>query len=180
MSSEKTKMSLQGQDEIVVDAPIGVLWTLISDSTLLPNWGPPVRKVEVIGPPGVAENVGSRRRLDAEFDGKKGYFVERRTEHVEGRMMAFIIEEESFGLFRVMTEPGSSIELEPIGPRQTRVVWKFFHKPKGIIGHVLNVLVIRRKQRTNRLAALASLKACAEKLSVADGAGLAAEGDPGG
>jgi uncharacterized protein YndB with AHSA1/START domain len=159
-----TAAKLQGRDEILVAAPIEQLWSLIADSTRLPEWGPPVRKVEILGQPGQAEELGSRRRVEAEFDGKQGSFVERRTEHVPGRKIAYLIEEESFGLFRVMTEPGFAIELESAGPGTTRVVWSFFHNPKGLIGQILNVLVILRQQRRNRLAALASLKQHAEKL----------------
>ncbi len=154
---------LQGQDEIVVEAPVEQLWTLIADSTLLPDWGPPVRKVDVLGQPGQTEALGSRRRVEAEFEGKKGYFVERRTEHIQGRKIAYLIEEESFGLFQVITEPGFSIEIELAGPSQTRVVWSFFHNPKGLMGHILNSFVLLRQQRRNRLAALASLKQHAEK-----------------
>lgn len=44
-------------------------------------------------------------RVGAEFDGKAGHFVEVRTEHEEGRKIAYLIEEETFGLFKVMTSP---------------------------------------------------------------------------
>jgi len=154
--------AVQGRDEIVVAAPVERVWPLIADSRLLPEWGPPVRAVEVLGPPG-SEGLDSRRRVDAEFDGKRGFFVERRIEHQPGRRIAYVIEEESFGLFRVMRRPGFSLELEPSGSGATRVVFTFFHDPKGILGHLLNLLVIRRAQRRNRLAALASLKRRAEQ-----------------
>jgi len=36
------------------------------------------------------------------------------------------------------------------------------HNPKGVFGHVMNVLVVLRQQRRNRRAALASLKRVAE------------------
>jgi hypothetical protein len=62
-----------------------------------------------------------------------------------------------------MTAPGFSLDLEPAGPDHSRVVFSFFHNPKGLLGHVLNALVIRRQQRRNRLAALASLKKVAEQ-----------------
>ncbi len=167
---------LQGQDEIIVEAPVERVWPLIADSTLLPDWGPPVRKVEVIGQSDQPEGLGSPRRVEAEFNGKMGYFVERRTQHVQGRKIAYLIEEENFGLFRAMTEPGFSIEIESAGPDKTRVIWSFFpdktrviwsffHNPKGLLGHILNVLVILRQQRRSRLAALASLKQYAEKPS---------------
>ncbi len=154
---------LQGQDEILVEAPVERLWPLIADSTFLAEWGPPVRAVQIFRQSDQGEGLGSRRRVEAEFDGKRGYYVERRTEHIEGRKIAYLIKEESFGLFRVMTEPGFSLELVSVGPGKTRVIFSFLHNPKGLLGHILNVLVILRQQRRNRLAALASLKLHAEK-----------------
>jgi len=162
---ERMTSKLQGQDEIIVEAPVERLWPLIADSTLLPDWGPPVRKVVIIGQSNQPESLGSRRRIEAELNGKKGYFVERRTQHIQGRKIAYLIEEENFGLFRVLTQVGFSIEIESAGPDKTRVIWSFFHNPKGLSGHILNVLVILRQQRRNRLAALASLKQYAEKPS---------------
>jgi carbon monoxide dehydrogenase subunit G len=153
---------LQGKDEIIIDAPLERVWRLIGDSTELVNWGPPVRKVEVLGPSGRAEGLNSRRRVDADFDGKAGFFVERRTDHVDGRRIEYLIEEESFGIFRVMSEPGFAMEIEEAGPGRTRVVWSFFHNTKGVLGALLNPFVILRQQRRNRLAALQALKSYAE------------------
>ena len=154
---------LQGRDEIIVAAPVTKIWSLISDSFRLPEWGPPVRSVDVLGEFRDPERLGSRRRVHAEFDGKRGHFVEVRTEHEEGRKIAYLIEEETFGLFKVMSRPGFSLEIEPAGKDATRVVFSFFHEPKGLLGSLLNVLVIRRAQRKNRLAALVSLKERGER-----------------
>ena len=54
------------------------------------------------------------------------------------------------------------MQLEPLGPGQTRLTWSFFHQPRGILGRAMNRLVILRQQRSNRLQALASFKAYAE------------------
>lgn len=153
----------QGRDEIVVEAPIARLWTLITDSRELARWGPPVRGVTVLDAAPGHETLGSRRRVEAEMQGRRGAFVERRDLHIEGRAIGYVIEEETFGLFRLMTAPGFALELAAEGASRTRVVFTFFHDPRGILGHVMNVLVILRAQRTNRLAALASLKAYAER-----------------
>lgn len=153
---------LQGSDEVIIEAPVERVWKLIADSSELVNWGPPVRKVEVLAPHDQAEGLNSRRRVSAEFGGKTGEFVERRIDHAEQRRIEYRIEEETFGLFRVMSEPGFSMEIEPAGHGRTRLVWRFFHNPKGILGAILNVVVIRRQQRRNRLAGLESLKRYAE------------------
>jgi uncharacterized protein YndB with AHSA1/START domain len=163
-NGKRVTSKIQGCDEITVEAPVERVWPLIADSTLLPDWGPPVKGVTLFGPAGQAEGLGSRRRVDAEFDGRRGHFIERRIQHIEGQKIAFVIEEETFGLFRVMTETGSSIEIRPNGPNQTRVIWTFFHNAKGLMGHIMNRLVVLRQQRRNRLAALTALKRHAETL----------------
>lgn len=163
MQDGKSQTShIQGQDAIVIDAPPEYLWTLISNSMELCNWGPPVRGVKILTDDG-HEATGTWRRVDAEFEGKQGHFIERRIEHIEGRKIAVLIEEETFGLFRLLSEVGSSLELEPLGPRQTRVIFTFFHNTKGVIGYLMNKLVVLRQQRRNRLAALAPLKKYAER-----------------
>jgi Polyketide cyclase / dehydrase and lipid transport len=156
-------IQVQGQDEIIVNAPVEKIWSLISDSKRLLDWGPPVRGVQVMGTSGQPEGLGSYRRVDAEFNGQRGHFIERRIEHIEGKKMAVQIEEENFDIFRFLTDVGSSLELEAVEPNKTRVIFSFFHRPKGIVGHIMNRLIILRQQRRNRLAALKSLKDYAEK-----------------
>ncbi len=159
---EAMTSKIQGQDAIIVAVPIERMWPLISNSLELCNWGPPVREVKILTE-NEPEGLGTWRRVEAEFNGQQGHFIERRIEHIEGRKIAILIEEETFGLFRLMSEVGSSLELAPVDANQTRVTFTFFHNPKGILGYVMNQLVILRQQRRNRLAALASLKKYAEQ-----------------
>jgi hypothetical protein len=123
-----------------------------------------VRGVKVLSDDG-QEGHGTWRRADAEFDGEQGHFIERRIDHIEGRKIAILIEEETFGLFRLLSEVGSSLEIEPLGPTKAKVIFTFFHNTKGVLGYVMNVLFILRQQRRNRLVALAYLKKYAEQSS---------------
>jgi hypothetical protein len=157
-----TGSKLQGRDSIQVDAPSDLLWRLIADSNELPSWGPPVKGVEVMVEQDQVERTGTPRKVYAAFGRKSGYFVEHRVEHVPSRKIAYLIDKETFGLARVMSRPGFSLELEPLGTAATRVVFSFFHDPRGV-GRLLNPL-IKLQQRRNRLAALASLKRRAEEL----------------
>ncbi|MBI3521723.1 MAG: SRPBCC family protein [Chloroflexi bacterium] len=167
-----TGSRFQGRDDIVVHAPARILWQLISDSYELPSWGPPVKSVEVMTTADDAEKLGTARRVHAEFGGKSGYFLEHRVEHVDGRKIGYLIDEESFGLAGLVLRPGFSLELEPKGDQTTRVIFSFFHDPRGFKGRIMNPL-IKRQQRRNRLAALASLKRRAE-----DMVGLQSPDDP--
>jgi uncharacterized protein YndB with AHSA1/START domain len=152
----------QGRDEIIVEAPASRVWPLVTDSRHLPEWGPPVESVEVVSGSDAPEGLGSRRRIQARFGGKRGYIVEERIEHDEGRKIAYLIQEESFGMSRVMRDAGFSMEVVPVGHEQTRIVFSVFWTPNGLVGALMNRLVLRRAQRKNRLAALAALKALAE------------------
>lgn len=158
-----TGSKLQGSDTVVVDASPELLWRLISDSTELPKWGPPVTHVEVLTQEGQSEGLGSARKVHAQFGRKAGYFLEHRVEHVPGRIVAYLIDEENFGLARVLSRPGFSLELRPQDDNATSVVFSFFHDTKGM-GRILNPL-IKWRQRRNRRLALTSLKTCAEQLA---------------
>lgn len=112
-----------------------------------------------------AEKLGSVRQVQAEFGRRSGYFIEHRVQHVQGRRVGYLIDEDSFGLHRILLRMGFSLELEPIEDQVTRVTFSFFHDPKGFKGHVMNPM-IKLKQRRDRLAALRSLKRYAEERRV--------------
>jgi len=154
---------LQGRDDIVVHAPARILWQLISDSRQLPNWGPPVKSVEVMTDAAEVETLGTARKVHAAFGRKSGYFLEHRVEHVDGRKIAYLIDEENFGLAELVSRPGFSLELDPKGDQATRVIFSFFHDPRGFKGRIMNPL-LKLQQRRNRLAALGSLKRHAEEI----------------
>jgi hypothetical protein len=162
--SEPMPSTLQGRDHILVDAGPEVLWRLIADSNELPNWGPPVIGVEILSGDGRDEGLGAVRKVHAQFGRRAGYFVEHRVEHVDGRKVAYLIDEDSFGLSRLLARPGFSLELDPSSTGGTRVTFSFFHDPRGLAGRALNPL-IRLRQRCNRLVALKSLKRRAEDLA---------------
>lgn len=151
----------QGRDSIVIEAPPDVVWPHVADSTLLPRWGPPVVAVELLTPG--PEGVGSWRHVDARFGKRAGWFRERRILQEPPRRMAFVIEEETFGLFRFLEHVGSVMELSSVRPDQTRVTWTFFHDTRGALGSLANRLLILRQQRANRRRALASLKTWIEE-----------------
>ena len=123
---------------------------------------PPVRGVTHIDCQRGQEKIGSCRRVGYDFGGKrKGHYFERRTEQVPGKRIAFEIYEDSGPILKVLSRPGAALDIEPAGPGKTRVVFSFYHDPKGM-GRLLNRFVILPDMRKNRLAALQSLKRWAE------------------
>jgi hypothetical protein len=154
---------IQGQDDVIINAPASAVWPLIKDSRRLEDWGPPVQKVEVYLAAGQhEEGVGSRRKVFAKFSEKRtGWYEEIRTEQVEGRKVTFLIYEDSFGMGKILKDVGATMELVPEGPDRTRFIFTFYHRPKNVMGWLMNAL-IRMDQRKNRLRALRSIKRYAE------------------
>ncbi|MBC3190959.1 hypothetical protein H7X46_07770 [Pseudonocardia sp. C8] len=109
------------------------------------------------------EGVGSRRTVEAKLGRKQGTFTERRIIHDEtARVMAFVIEADTFGLGKLLAHTGSLMRLEPLDNGRTRLTWSFFHEPRNAVARLMNRLMILRQQRRNRLRALESFKSYAE------------------
>jgi hypothetical protein len=53
------------------------------------------------------------------------------------------------------------MELEAITPVKTKFIFTFYHRPKNLIGWLMNP-IIKLDQRKNRLKALKSIKSYAE------------------
>ena len=159
----KRHPKLQGQDSIIINAPPDTVWPLIRDSKRLEDWGPPVEKIEVYpNADGSAEGVGSRRKVFAKFTEKRrGWYNEIRTEQIEGRKIVFLIYEDSFGMGKMLEDVGASMELLPEGHNKTKFVFTFYHRPKNLLGWLMNPM-IKMDQKKNRLKALQSLKNYAE------------------
>ena len=126
-------------------------------------WGPPVEKVELeLLPDQDEENVGSKRKVYAKFTEKrKGWYQEVRTEQEEGKSIAFRIYEDSFGIDKMLGDVGGKMELEKVSSSKTRFIFTFYHRPKSLLGWIMNPM-IKIDQKKNRLKALKSIKSYAE------------------
>ena len=159
----KKEPKIQGQDTIIIDAPVSKLWPLIHDSIQMESWGPPVEKVEIdLLPDQVAENVGSRRKVYAKFSAKrKGWYEEVRTGQEEGISITFRILNDSFGMGKMLDDVGGKMELEQVTNDKTKFIFTFYHRPINLMGRIMNPM-IKMDQKKNRLKALNSIKSYVE------------------
>lgn len=149
--------TVQGRDQITIDAPLDRVWKLIADSKMLEQWGPVVDKVDVQFNAGeTQEDIGTRRHLYITVGRRSGRLIERRTEHNPNKRLAYRIEEDPF-LGPYLKDSGFTMELEPLGRSQTLFTFTFYQRPKGIQGWLMNPFV-RIMQGRGRRAGLASLK----------------------
>ncbi len=153
---------LQGRSEIVIEAPPERIWAILEDSAAnLPRLWPMVKNCEIDG----RERVGAVRTCDVEFAGRDGQTIERCIESVPNRKLAHVIEDDSFGFTRMLSEFWFSFLLDPEDSETTRVRCETHFEPNGLKGRLMSALMIERTFREVRETALRNLKQLAEDAS---------------
>lgn len=129
---------------ITIGAPPVAIWTVLSDARLLPDWVPAVQEVLACSADGEAE--GAVRTCAVELGGKTGRMVERCVELEPMRRIAYVVDDESFGMARMFTDYGFVISLAAAG-HATSVTVDTHYTPRNQVYALLNLLVIRRQLR---------------------------------
>jgi hypothetical protein len=121
------------------------VWAILMDSRLLPEWATVVREVESCDTAG--EAVGAVRRCRVELAGRAGTMVERCIGLDPQRQVAYVVDDESFGLRRLLADYGFRISLAPVGPDETRVTIETFYTPRNLLVAMMNGIMMRRRFR---------------------------------
>src|SRR5213596_1744349 len=104
----------QIERSIVINAPTEAVWQILADSRLLPEWVPAVDEVTDCSAEG--QGVGEVRHCNATLAGKSGQMVERCVEFAPTTRIAYVVDDESFGLRRLFADYGFAINLEAQSP----------------------------------------------------------------
>jgi uncharacterized protein YndB with AHSA1/START domain len=125
-----------------IDAQPEAVWEILVDSQLLPDWVPAVDEVIECSS---GEAIGEIRHCNVKLGGKSGRMVERCVELVPKTRIAYVVDDESFGMRRMFEHYGFAINLEPLAPGTTRVILETHYTPRNATYGLLNRLVMRRK-----------------------------------
>lgn len=101
-----------------INTPASAVWAVLSDSRLLPEWAPAVDEVTECSVRG--EAVGEVRRCNVRLAGKSGRMVERCTEFTPMTRIAYVVDDESFGMkscSSATASPSTSSPSARTGPR---------------------------------------------------------------
>lgn len=126
-----------------IDAPPDAVWDVLGDSRLLPDWVPAVDEVTECSIDG--EAVGEVRHCDAKLAGKSGRMVERCVEFAPMTRIAYVVDDESFGMRRMFEHYGFAINLESVASGKTLVTLETHYTPRNPMYGLLNRLLMRRK-----------------------------------
>jgi len=138
---------VDGEKQIVrstsIEARRDVVWEVLGDSRLLPDWVPAVDEVTECSFQG--EAVGEVRCCDVKLAGKSGRMVERCIEFVPMTRIAYVVDDESFGMRRMFEHYGFALNLESMASGQTCVTLETHYTPRNPVYGLLNRLVMRRQ-----------------------------------
>lgn len=164
---------MDGQKQIqrstAISAPAEAVWEILADSRLLPRWVPAVDEVAECSVTG--EAVGEVRTCNATLAGKSGRIVERCIEFAPMTRIAYVVDDESFGMRRMFDHYGFAISLESEGPGKTHATLETHYTPRNPIYGLLNTLFIRRRFQRVCDDIVSGLKSLAESSSRAPESG---------
>ena len=136
------KGRFQWQTSVVVRAPRESVWAVVDDISLIPQYHPEVRKVELLSGASTRA-VGVRYRCTIP-EGRKGSCVEEVVACVPGERMTTAFPEDTWGIGKMLSDFVVEAILEPHGDRETRLVLEAAYEPVGWKTKLANALFLRR------------------------------------
>ena len=144
-----------------IDAPLTVVWEVLSDSRLLPQWVPAVQEVVACSAEG--EGVGAVRKCNVELMGRQGRMVERCVEFTPMTRAAYVVDDESFGLRKTFADYGFALNLRASGSDRTSVRIETHYTPRNPLYSMMNAVMMRRRFAAVVESLLAGLKTLSER-----------------
>jgi len=133
----------QIEREVIIHASVQAVWDVLADATLLPQWVPAVQEVEACSAEG--EGEGTVRSCKAELSGRSGVMVERCVEFTPMSRVAYVVDEESFGMRRMFEHYGFALNVASVDSSHTRVTLETHYTPRNWIFNLMNDIMIRRQ-----------------------------------
>lgn len=151
---------LQWHAQITVAAPQERVWAIADDITLIPQYHPEVRHVELVS--GAARRAaGVRYRCTIPY-GRKGHCIEEITEYGPGFRFVTAFPEDSWGLSKQFAEFTVETVVEAV-PDGTRIRLNAYYRPRTFLMKLLNPLGLRRLMVERAFRMLEGVKRLAEE-----------------
>jgi len=149
---------LQARNEITINAPIDIVWSIITDINLLHKINP-----GVISATGRMDKQGETRTCEMDNNGRKGIMTEKLIELVPEKKTVWTIENDSMGMKKMIKDPRFCFYLEKIDDGKTKVVNESYYKPANIFVKIMNALMMKKKMGQIQSQILSNIKTLAEK-----------------
>lgn len=149
---------LQARNELVIDAPVSTIWSIITDINLLPKINP-----GVISASGRMDKLGETRTCEMENRGRKGTMTEKLIEMVPEQKTVWAIQNDSMGMAKMLKDPRFCFYLEKMGDKKTKIINESYYDPATFMAKFMNKLMMKKQMGKIQLQILNNIKSIAEK-----------------
>lgn len=149
-------LKLQARNEVIIEAPISRIWSIITDINMLHKINP-----GVVSATGVMNKLNATRSCQISNRGKVGNVTERLIELEPERKTVWAIEKDDMGMGKMLKDARFYFLLEKISDEQTRVINETWYEPANLIAKIMNSLMIKKMITKTQQQILANLESIA-------------------
>lgn len=130
---------LQARNEIVINASVGKIWSIITDITILPQINPGVLKAS-----GRMDKLGETRTCEFNMNGKTGSMTEKLIELEHEKKTVWTIESDTMGRTKMLKDTRFCFYLEKLGDNKTKVINESYYQPATLMAKIMNALMMKK------------------------------------
>lgn len=149
---------LQARNEMVINAPINSVWSVVTDINLLPKINPGVLKAT-----GRMDKQGETRTCEFKNGGKVGRMTERLIELVPESKTVWTVENDTMGMSKMLKNTRFCFNLEKLSNDKTKLINESYYEPANFIAKIMNSLMMKRKMGKIQEQILTNIKSHLEK-----------------
>ena len=149
---------LQARNEMIINAPINSVWSVVTDINLLPKINPGVLKAT-----GRMDKQGETRTCEFKNGGKVGSMTERLIELVPESKTVWTVENDTMGMSKMLKNTRFCFNLEKLSNDKTKLINESYYEPANFIAKIMNSLMMKRKMGKIQEQILTNIKSHLEK-----------------
>ena len=149
---------LQARNEVIINAPIRSVWSIITDINVLHKINPGVIKAT-----GRMDKEGETRTCEMDNKGRKGTMTERLIELVPEKKTVWSIENDTMGMKKMLSGTRFCFYLEKLGDNKTKIINESYYEPITLMAKIMNALMMKKMMGKIQGKILSNIKILAEK-----------------
>lgn len=148
---------LQVRNEAIINAPVGQVWSIITDINVLHKINP-----GVIQASGRMDKQGETRTCQIDNNGRKGTVTEKLLELIPEQRTVWTIENDTMGMSKMLKDTRFVFNLEKLGEHQTKVISETYYQPANLMAKIMNGLMMKKMIRKAQAQILLNIKLLTE------------------
>jgi len=148
----------RSKQEVIINAPLEVVWSFGMDLTKIPEFHPRVFKVDLLSGKRFREAGASYR---CHLSGGKHTCIEKDIEIIPLEKIVTVLSEDSFGITKILNDYRVETRLQKLGDQSTKMEISHYYSTTGLKAKLLNFIAKGKIARETQ-ATLNAIKSAIE------------------